>query len=436
MRREEKAMFDRANSTNLHRHLLNFTLAEATELMDGHNLGQTHGQAVGPDDIPSDAQIEDPTPTVDENGAETEQSQTRPASSISGQNSSTQERETCDILHDPMMTIPQTVGSFPPQLVPDRSRIVPMAPVDPGAPPPITPTPAAAPLITTPTSTVHSLPDTNRSDDTFSPLTEVRFLGPSNERARNKKVPIIVTAISGSGKTFAVIREKSFLIYKLTPNGTPSIVGRMDSNGDWRYGLDERAPKIQAAVMNNITRYRFRYAAINDNILVGGLTGSGRVLMFSISENDPGKFICQGATDGGVVHMIFFNRQGTEVAVVHTLPSRNEESWRFWKVSEQAARVWDPKYTGDLRLPSDQHLSLQMKFQTGDKGHLYATRDAKFSQTGDKVVACTNHSHGTSLVTILSKNEQGRWASWGSRQIRVSVHIWDEGCLGFMGVDL
>ena len=264
------------------------------------------------------------------------------------------------------------------------------------------------------------------------------LLGPSDERGRNKRVPIITTSISGSGKTFAVVREKDFLIYQ-NPSATPLIVGRICRNGDWQYGLDERPPSFQPKILAKVARYRFGHAAINDNVLVGGLTGSGCVLMFSISQNNPGRFICQGATNGGVVHMIFFNRQGTEVVVIHTLHSKREESWQFWKVPDRAAQLWAPldtEYGGDVAVPADRCISLKMTFQNGTKGHLYATRDAKFSQSGDKVVACTSHSEGTSLVTMFAKNREGNWENQGSRQIRESLHLWDEGCWGFTGVEL
>jgi hypothetical protein len=281
--------------------------------------------------------------------------------------------------------------------------------------------------------------------ETFTIQPPITLRGPRDENKRTRKLPVDVTCVSGSGKSIAIVREKEFLIYKSASGqhsaGTPMICGRFGSNNHWQSGFDGRCMSNQGQIVEGRSKCFFSCAAISDSCLIGAIRGSGCVLIFTISDESPGKFIGKAEEywDGGIAHMILFNRQGTEFVVINTIATKQEEIWRFWKVSDgaiQSLASSTPDFGEINTVRANREIPVKMKFLNNTEQHVYVTRDAKFSQRGDKIVACTFHSHGTTLVTILKQNQQNEWTLWGTCQIRRSIHLWDEDCWGFTGVDL
>lgn len=108
---------------------------------------------------------------------------------------------------------------------------------------------AAPPLGSNPSTSSHlrsypSLRNSNFSLARFSPAPRMAFRG-SNFVGKIRKVPaVVVTCVSGSGNTIAVVEEKEYRVYNpgSMRNGVvrPKCVGRFEDNGGYRSGLDGR----------------------------------------------------------------------------------------------------------------------------------------------------------------------------------------------------
>jgi hypothetical protein len=260
----------------------------------------------------------------------------------------------------------------------------------------------------------------------------------SGERHRNK--PLVATCVSRSGEMLAVVEANEFWVYKSSeckPGSTkPRYVGKLDRDGRFKCGLEGRA-RGQGSVLNGQGKASFGCAAMSDNLLVLGISGSGSLLFCSIGDDErwPGKCISKLERNDRVVRKLVFNLESTELAVLSSIPAAKNETFEIFSIAKRVPARVD---ADDLQI--NCHIMLEMAHSVKnnvEQVFQYASRDLTFSSDGQKVAICTNHKYGSTLVFILAKDAHNIWQNWGSRQIVISkLDNWDDSCLGFTGLSL
>jgi hypothetical protein len=283
----------------------------------------------------------------------------------------------------------------------------------------------------------------SNSRETFTPQTPVK-LRHSSQSIKKSRIPaIIATCVSGSGNSIAIVRETEFQIYKDShgryATSTPKYVGQFEPKGEWTSGLDGAHLTNHGILLKDARKCHFSCAAMNDNLLVASASVSNCLMVFSIAEEPkPGRCIVkqEDTGTGRIIRKVLFNGQGTEFTVLSTHSASHQEIWQFYSVGDLLLRPVARRNSSSMtELVPQSEVPVQMKFRTDQDHHVY-TVDAKYSEDGRKVVACTSHSHGTALVSILRKEEDNIWRLWGTRRIGRELHNWDVDCLGFTGVSL
>lgn len=283
--------------------------------------------------------------------------------------------------------------------------------------------------------------------------------------AKSSNIPIIATAVSGSGKTIAVVRERDFFIYQTEKvedgafTGGPTYIGRFDSFGNWSSGfqgpqLKPHGPFLQCAVRSR----RFGSATLSDELLVTGGYELGWVGVFSVNGVDPrpGHVVYHWeptderdpqACKGWEVKRVLFNHQGTEFVVVFGVARIHKEIWRFYTASpnfsHRLGRLASLDRAPTLPSPTARwiitrlnEVPVKVSLNELNQELYFKTRDAKFSADDMYLVTCTTHYYGISLVTLMAKDGQGIWQLKGTRKVQLQMRPGDESCLGLTGVDL
>jgi hypothetical protein len=327
--------------------------------------------------------------------------------------------------------------------------------------PPLSPTKVASVVSATNTSNQRSGPTTQTSTagtsqraNKLSPLETVSLGGTftshakhvalqpyhlHNSHARNGAV--VQTCISGPGNTIAIVQKGLFLIYK-NPcgrdfNGKPKYIGIFEVGGCWTSGQDNAYLTKQGPILEDPRNCQFSSAASSDDLLAVGAPFSSCLMIFSIAdEKRPGRcvFKREKGENGTVIRKILFNPRGHELVVQSRSNRMPTELWEFYSVGKDLPR----RSHGIVEVSPDCAISVDMTLRNGDEEFGCTTTEAKFSEDGRKVVACTDHLDGAALVCILVKGGEGAWSLWGKRRIGrdISVHDWDVDCLGFTGVGL
>jgi len=255
---------------------------------------------------------------------------------------------------------------------------------------------------------------------------------------RNRAGPAVATCVSASGKTIARIESKGFSVYKAPSSGqhvgTPQYVGRFQGR-NWMCGL-EATPKMSQPVLSASKRCEFTCAAVSDEILAAGLSDSSCLLLFSVEDTPEsyGRFVrkFEPTNDSRVIKKILFNPTNTELAVLYSLLASSQEVWVFFRINKSTL---EPAGNWDLHLEMYSQVFVNVALRDSHRLFTYHTMSAKYSKDGRRIVSCTDHTHGSALVSIL-RIENDSWKEWGTHQIHKTLHNWDDDCLGFTGVDL
>ena len=255
---------------------------------------------------------------------------------------------------------------------------------------------------------------------------------------RNRAGPAVATCVSASGKTIARIESKGLSVYKAPSSGqhvgTPQYVGRFQGR-NWMCGL-EATPKMSQPVLSASKRCEFTCAAVSDEILAAGLSDSSCLLLFSVEDTPEsyGRFVrkFEPTNDSRVIKKILFNPTNTELAVLYSLLASSQEVWVFFRINKSTL---EPAGNWDLHLEMYSQVFVNVALRDSHRLFTYHTMSAKYSKDGRRIVSCTDHTHGSALVSIL-RIENDSWKEWGTHQIHKTLHNWDDDCLGFTGVDL
>jgi hypothetical protein len=247
------------------------------------------------------------------------------------------------------------------------------------------------------------------------------------------------TCISASGETVALVGKNEFEVYKLSDDHqslvTPKYSGHFDESGDFRSG---RPATSQGRIMNDNKKRDFECAAISDNLLVIGASKSGCLLFFSVADGDQCRCIFKHEHNNRTIRKLFFNADGTELAVLSGLPEFKKEICEIYSVGSFPMNMINTSRTHavpDLNCRPDCNLELDMTYTSPEGTYRYIPRDAKFSFDSRKIVICTGHSRGTALVFILAKGRQNSW-QWKRQRFSMPLDPKDMARLGFTGVSL
>lgn len=278
-----------------------------------------------------------------------------------------------------------------------------------------------------------SLPRINRERpiDLDSPAAKVQAIKLLRD---NKRAPLVATCASSSGEIIALLGEKECWVYKLTSYGESfleaKLVIKLTDGGifiSYRQSA-QQSDYRQAMNVRNKKILRFRCAAISDTLLAIA-SNSGWLQLFSLED---GSNVFNLEQTNLIATKLFFNTEGSELVMVSAL-CKYKDICQVYSVSQ-------PSPADASENPLLEHncsIQLDMTYTQVSFVCRFATRDAKFSIDGSKIVACTGHNYGCALVFILSKNNQNIWQFSGRHLLEVAgLDVWDEGCLGFTGVAL
>ena len=296
--------------------------------------------------------------------------------------------------------------------------------------------------------------------ETFTPLPQangervVRL--ENNSNAADKKTSqrsIVATCVSSSGNTIAIVRETEFFIYKTDSKrlftSLPTYTGKFaDEHGTWRAGRYGPNLNFHGNFLQNASNCRFGMASISDEILGTGSFDYEWIAFFSISDSTPGRCIykCENIINDPkyrnlTVQRILINHQGNEAVVLFNATKSRNEICRFYSISKStpASPIASNRNTSTTDVGEHWQIREEKDVVNGIESSrlpFLKTRAAKYSQDDKRIVSCTGHSCGTSLVSILEKEDKEGWRLWGRREINFILDAWDGGCLGFTEADL
>jgi hypothetical protein len=265
----------------------------------------------------------------------------------------------------------------------------------------------------------------------------------TNYGNRSSKITAVVvaTSVSGSGETLAIVEENEYRVYKTGARG-PTIkskcVGMFDETGRYLSGLDRPQARVHGHIMQDRRKREFTCAAVSDNLLAVGASG-GIFLLFSIGDGEQslGKCVFKLERPEHIIHKVLFNAENTELAVFSSKRGSNVETCQFYAVGLFHVVTTQRRSSETGNYLTDCEVTLDMTYRVQDDVYPYTLRDAKFSSDGSRLVACTNHIHGSAMVFLMAKNDLGQWEDWGRDQIVIrGLDNWDNDCLGFTGISL
>jgi hypothetical protein len=263
---------------------------------------------------------------------------------------------------------------------------------------------------------------------------------------------LIATCASASGETVALVSKHEFWVYRLSTTSflqdslRPKFIGKFENDGDFKCGLGAYQLKSQGHIMSDNRKREFEVAATTDSLLVIGTAESGCLLFFSItdrhnsSSEGEGKCTLKEEHTDRTIRKLFFNGDGSELAVMFYLPTSRQEICRVYSVGLLPLNTSSSLSVPKLDCRPDCDFDLKMTYQTYQIPQItyrYTPRDATFSSDGSKIVICTNHdTDGSTLVYILVKIDHNRWQWVRDRVLMQRLDTSDMACLGYTGVSL
>jgi hypothetical protein len=140
----------------------------------------------------------------------------------------------------------------------------------------------------------------------------------------------------------AILEANEFWVYKSSEckpgSAQPRYVGKLERDGAFKSGLTGH-PRSQGHVLNGQRRASFGCAAISDNLLALGTSGSGSLLFCSIGygERWPGKCIMKVERNDRVVQRLVFNLESTKLAVLSSIPAAKKEVFEIYSIAKRGA---------------------------------------------------------------------------------------------------
>lgn len=276
----------------------------------------------------------------------------------------------------------------------------------------------------------------------FTPSPRVTLARTNYGGRPSKIVPAVVaTSVSSSGETLAIVEETEYRVYKTGARGPtirPKCVGIFEENGTYRSGLDGPQARVHGHIMSDRKKREFTCAAVSENLLALGASG-GTFLIFSIGDGEQslGKCIFKLERPEYIIHKVLFNPESTELVVFSSMRGSNIEICQFYAVGQFPIIMSQRRSSEAENYSAVCEVTLDMTYQVQDGAYPYTLRDAKFSLDGCRLVASTNHIHGSAMVFVMTKNDLDQWEDWGRDQIAVrGLDNWDNDCLGFTGISL
>lgn len=256
---------------------------------------------------------------------------------------------------------------------------------------------------------------------------------------KKMKAPLVATCISPTGSIAALVAPWGFWVYKLLNERSATInaeyVGMFLEQGDFLFKIREGEVKNHGPITDDGKWRRFDQAGLSDDLLVLSTSHPAGLFVFSISSPTTIPF-SQLECPGRTVQKIFFNHQGTELAIVFCARQSKAEDWEFYATRKLAQKNVDEQASSISHLSSpESQVHVNMSHKAQDHVYTFRTRDAKFSQDGRQIVACTNHFGGSAFVFIFSKNNRV-WFLHHRSCLSSQLDPMDGGCLGFSGVAL
>lgn len=306
------------------------------------------------------------------------------------------------------------------------------------------------------------------SGHTFETIVKVNIM-PAVRDIKGARLEIVSTCVSSTGRHLAIVTRNAFVVYRTAAvqrDRQPFCMGSLANDGVICSGLDAAQLRFVCRVDREKQRWDFSWAAINDKVLALTVAGSERhyVVLISLSRetNSVAKIVGQLPQSDAIVRKLLFNGMRDELTVLAHMPQSRRERLCFYDLTKLKNETTDREQTNsegsvDVIRPqrrdtghrnvSSPYFKLELETRYAvDRGHgpewyTFKTRDAKYSPDGRKLVMCTSHTWGSALVTIVAKDprpdtSKKPWKVWGRRLITIrDLDNWDEGCLGFTGVD-